>query len=148
MDNLIPSNDTLANGDDAHKGVMYARSTFFKTKLGWNCLQIFCHSQDILNSWPNCFNYPQYSQIITIFKSGILLPGLEAYTLYLSLLHFTLLAGFFCSCSCHAYIKSKTTYNSHSSEAGVIGWIYSLQTESTCIGTSIQPYHLAMLVPS
>ena len=31
MENLIPSNDTLANDDDAQKGVMCARSTFFKT---------------------------------------------------------------------------------------------------------------------
>ena len=31
MENLSPSNDTLENDDDAHKGVMCARSTFFKT---------------------------------------------------------------------------------------------------------------------
>ena len=31
MENLSPSNDTLENVDDAHKGVMCARSTFFKT---------------------------------------------------------------------------------------------------------------------
>ena len=31
MENLIPSNDTLANDDGAHKGVMCAWSTFFKT---------------------------------------------------------------------------------------------------------------------
>ena len=31
VENLIPSNDTLANDDDAHEGVMCARSTFFKT---------------------------------------------------------------------------------------------------------------------
>ena len=31
MENPSPSNDTLANSDDAHKGVMCARSTFFKT---------------------------------------------------------------------------------------------------------------------
>ena len=33
MENLSPSNDTLANGDDAHKGVMCTRSTFFKKEL-------------------------------------------------------------------------------------------------------------------
>ena len=31
MENLSPSNDTLENVDDAHKGVMCVRSTFFKT---------------------------------------------------------------------------------------------------------------------
>ena len=52
-----------------------------------------------------------------------------------------------------AYIKSKTTYNSHkqinsnSSRAGVMGWIYSLYMYGLN-GTSIQPYHLEMLVPS
>ena len=30
MKGLLPSNDTLAYDDDAHKGVMCARSTFFK----------------------------------------------------------------------------------------------------------------------
>ena len=33
MENPSPSNDTLANGDDAHKGVICAWSTFFKTNL-------------------------------------------------------------------------------------------------------------------
>ena len=43
MDNLSPSNDTLANDDDAHKSVMCTRSTFlntnnFKLNMIWKIL--------------------------------------------------------------------------------------------------------------
>ena len=41
MENLSPSNDTLANGDDAHKGVMCAWSIFFKTSNFWHLFNVF-----------------------------------------------------------------------------------------------------------
>jgi len=49
MENLSPSNDTLANGDDAHKGVMCGRSTFFKKELVYfnSCHASSCKKCDI-----------------------------------------------------------------------------------------------------
>ena len=71
MENLSPSNDTLANDadNDAHKGVMCARSTFFKTSdFSKKAFKLSPSSR------PAIFNHKLSMEWKILFLPKILLP--------------------------------------------------------------------------